>query len=74
MDFMKAAAIVIAGMFPGRMIHRLVDVARLAELVVDIILIRIHPAADLKRLLYERRNGPPLDIGEHRNDDVTIAL
>ena len=45
------------------MIHGLVRVARFTQVIVNVVLIRLHPAADLNRLRDERRKGHTLHMG-----------
>ena len=74
MDFMEAIAIVVPRILACGMIHGFVRVARFTQMVVDVIFVRIQATAGLNRVLNERLNGRPLHIGQHRNNDLPIAL
>src|SRR5260221_13663536 len=74
MRFMKAIAILVACVFALRMIDRLVLVSPFVQSRIDIVLIGKNQAPDLNSQFEEGLDRLLLDIREHVQDDLSIAL
>ena len=74
MHFMKTVAVFITGIFPRRMIDRLMLIAPFFQAGVDVILVGVQPAARLNQLRHERLDGHLLNIGQHANHHFARAL
>jgi hypothetical protein len=74
MHLIKAVAILVARVFSRRMIDRLVLVSPFVQPHIDIVLIGNNQAPDLNGLFEDRLDRLLLDIREHVQDDLSIAL
>ena len=74
MDFTKAVAIVIAGIFPRTMAHTFVIVAPFLQAAVNVVLIGIDQSARRDRSLDQRFDRYLLDVFQHPNDDVAATF
>jgi hypothetical protein len=74
MDFMKSIAIFVTRIFTLRVIDRFVRVAPLRQPAIDIVLICVQLATRFHCTCNDRLNRCLLNIGQHLNDHLAVAL
>ncbi len=74
MDFMEAISIRIAGVLALGVIDRLMSIAPVQQACVDVILIGVDQAASLDVLRDDRLDGGLLNVRQHLDHKVTVAL
>src|SRR5512135_2631700 len=74
MDFMEPIAIFITGVLTRGVIDALMLIAPFRQTIVNIILIRVHPAAGCNDLRDHGLDRHLLHIGQHADDYIAITL